>query len=551
MVGPVPASNPYNVFGQDINDWHYRMLELGPRTDHIVGDVFRAVAGFRGEIPDTTWNWELGALYSEDDRFEKFAHDVSASGLLAAFASTDPTTSIDVFGNRANGAPLGNQAVLQALEISETSRAESKLANWDGRIRGELFDLPGGAVGVAVGGGLQDETVDYQPDLIYQSGDSATGQESHPFSGHRQSESAFIEVAIPLFGPKQSIPLLHSFEVRAAGRYDHYSDFGDTENPKISGRYQPFANESVTFRASYGTSFQAPSFSALGLTFLNFPDVLVPATSPNGTPYNNAGDLDQLGGGSLFVANPTLKPQTSQNWGAGVIVNPPFLKHLTVSVDYYNLAISKVFFQDPQFIVNHFNPGQIDPLTGNPYITVDGFGNLISEDVPTLNLAAIDTDGIDIGLAYEWPTETAGRFTLTANYTYVLKWDRVPFPNAPKEDFNGDFSDDSALFGAIPRLKGEAGITWDYHGFSTGITTHYIGDYIDGARPGHHVNEYWSEDAQASYLFRKTNTKVTFGIINISDERPAKSYAAFSDFYARDLYDIRQRMYYVSVDQKF
>jgi len=34
-------------------------------------------------------------------------------------------------------------------------------------------------------------------------------------------------------------------------------------------------------------------------------------------------------------------------------------------------------------------------------------------------------------------------------------------------------------------------------------------------------------------------------------EAPPKAYAAFADFYARDLYDIRQRMYYISVTKRF
>src|SRR5438046_38906 len=98
---------------------------------------------------------------------------------------------------------------------------------------------------------------------------------SHCRSMVRQSENAYIDVRFPIVSPQMAVPAIHSFEVEAAGRYDHYSDFGDTENPKVSGRWQPFENESVTFRASYGTSFQAPSFSALGLTYLTFPDVAV------------------------------------------------------------------------------------------------------------------------------------------------------------------------------------------------------------------------------------------------------------------------------------
>jgi len=73
------------------------------------------------------------------------------------------------------------------------------------------------------------------------------------------------------------VPGLHSLSVSAAGRYDGYSDIGDTENPKVTFRYQPLENEMVTFRGSYGTSFQAPTFPETSENFLNFPQVLVPS----------------------------------------------------------------------------------------------------------------------------------------------------------------------------------------------------------------------------------------------------------------------------------
>ena len=57
--------------------------------------------------------------------------------------------------------------------------------------------------------------------------------------------------------------MLESLELNLAARYDDYSDFGNTTNPKISARWAPI--ESLAFRASWGTGFRAPSLAQIGL----------------------------------------------------------------------------------------------------------------------------------------------------------------------------------------------------------------------------------------------------------------------------------------------
>jgi iron complex outermembrane receptor protein len=541
----IPVTNPYNVFGVPIDTWRYRPVELGPRTEENTADIFRAVAGFRGKIPSAcNIEWELGTFYSEDDRFHRFGHDINGGALLAAINSTDPATAFDPFGNHDNPA-----AVLKAIDLTIFDRAFSTIAGFDGLVRGDLYDLPGGTLKGALGGGMHVETAKYEPDSAYQTG-TFTGNSQQPWKGDRRVDDAFAEVGIPVFGKDFKAPLLHKLEVTAAGRWDHYTDFGDTENPKVGFRYQPFENESVTFRGSYGTSFQAAPLADLSQNFLNFPQVAVPATSPNGFAYANAGQIDQLQLGSRVIGNPSLKPQTSDNYTIGIVLTPPQVKNFLLSVDYYRLDMKNIVFNDPQFIINKFNPGDVDPVTGNPLLTVDAQGNLVAEEVPFLNLAAIDTDGFDIGAAYALPLDYLGKLTFNLDANYVLHWKRQAGPNSPFESLLGRFSDDSALFGAMPHLKGNVGFIWEWKDFSFGTTARYVGDYRDDVT-SRDVGDYWAIDMQWSYYWRKFDAKFTFGINDINDEAPPKAYAAFADFYARDLYDIRQRMYYVSVTKRF
>ncbi|MFX8785970.1 TonB-dependent receptor, partial [Acinetobacter baumannii] len=67
-------------------------------------------------------------------------------------------------------------------------------------------------------------------------------------SGDRDITSAFAEL---------QIPITKTIEAQLAARYDDYSDFGDTFNPKFAIRWEPL--KQLMFRTSYSTGFRAPS----------------------------------------------------------------------------------------------------------------------------------------------------------------------------------------------------------------------------------------------------------------------------------------------------
>ena len=58
-----------------------------------------------------------------------------------------------------------------------------------------------------------------------------------------------------------NVPVFKGLDLTGAVRYDRYSDFGDTINPKLSVRYKPF--DQLLLRASYSTGFRAPSLYEL------------------------------------------------------------------------------------------------------------------------------------------------------------------------------------------------------------------------------------------------------------------------------------------------
>ena len=152
---------------------------------------------------------------------------------------------------------------------------------------GPLFHLPAGDVRVAVGAEYMYEN--------YKGNNSRTLTRAGVNSlqdkdATRRVQSVFGEVNVPLLGEEAGI--FHSLTFSASGRYDDYSDFGHTFNPKLGLTFEPV--EWLRLRGSWGKAFQAPGLSDLALAASNSLNVIPlsvrnfadPAT-PAGTTNNN------------------------------------------------------------------------------------------------------------------------------------------------------------------------------------------------------------------------------------------------------------------------
>ncbi len=84
------------------------------------------------------------------------------------------------------------------------------------------------------------------------------------------------------------VPISKSLDLDISDRQDRYSDFGTTNNGKVTLRYQPA--EFLTFRGTASTGFRAPT-----LFNLYSPDSLAASTSGtmgSGNPYCTAGNYN-------------------------------------------------------------------------------------------------------------------------------------------------------------------------------------------------------------------------------------------------------------------
>ena len=117
-------------------------------------------------------------------------------------------------------------------------RAEAELRMFDVKAAGDLAELPGGTLALAVGAETaQEETSDISDSLSMSNKIVASGGTSN--SGSRSRDAAYAEFMIPIIGEDNRISGIHSLGVQAAWRVEQYSDFGSADNPKVGVKYSP------------------------------------------------------------------------------------------------------------------------------------------------------------------------------------------------------------------------------------------------------------------------------------------------------------------------
>jgi len=156
---------------------------------------------------------------------------------------------------------------------------------------------------------------------------------------------------------------MKSLDFTLAARYDHYSDFGSTTNPKASFRFQP--SKAFLLRGSFSTGFRAPtlydinaaqSFGTPGTVNDPGNSHLGPQFNADGTPKLDAdgnpviGCVPNAGYAKNAVCkiqpevlnggNTNLKPEKSRNATLGIVLEP--FRDFTFGVDAFRVNMTLV-----------------------------------------------------------------------------------------------------------------------------------------------------------------------------------------------------------------
>ena len=371
----------------------------------------------------------------------------------------------------------------------------------------DLFTLPGGSAGIAIGLQRRVETFRFDPDP------NTDGAVPDPTIIGKTGVNSFFAEAV--------LPFAKGLEVQAAIRFeDHGSVVGKTVDPKLAVRYD--ATPWLAFRASYGTSFQAPSSNQQG--------GIVNSGNVN---YRTVGGTATCGGSDLSsfivaqVGRPigNLKPQSAENINLGVVVNAG---KFDASVDYwrYNYSNLIVNTQNAQALLDSTCNGVANglPPTPSDLITRAANGQPTRITLALQNANRAITDGVDVAISYQ--TETGiGKLGARLAATYVNRFSFTT--GVVSTELAGTRNFLSGSFGSLPRWRGNLTGTFDSGAHSFLAVGRYSSAYTNddpvGATTVPRIKKFITADAQYSYSLKKLigeDATLTVGVKDIFDTDP-------------------------------
>ncbi|HET7203705.1 MAG TPA: TonB-dependent receptor [Steroidobacteraceae bacterium] len=538
----VPVTHPNNPFAgaESISIRRYRSVDAGARQWDIESDNLRLVLGLRGKLMDR-WDWEVAAqrARSESEQTGDKSMGWVRTDLLQA----------EINAGRYNpfGGTYNPQEAIDAITTNVIRQGSSDMTAYDAQISGELFDLPAGTVAMATGVEYREESIKDVPDDQFQRG-LIFGTEAIQAQASRDSWSAFVEFAIPV---------LESLELNLAARYDDYSDFGDTTNPKISARWEPI--DGLAFRASWGTGFRAPSLAQIGLgpsaESQFFKDTYWCAEQ--GISSTDCQVLDYT---INFTGNPDLDAEESENFNVGVAWRPNDMWQM--SADYWDIKQENKIDEEPfGYLYLNFCQVQDSPVcVRNAPLAGDTLGELQSISATFTNIGEQTTNGVDVSVYFRSEL-MGGDLTLGLDYSRMLEFQKVELNQDGtaliERDLTGEYEYPEDRF----VLTGD----WGTGDWGVRATVNYIGSFEDAPDVDFDgVLDYDTNDTRKVDAFTTLNLQgrytgfdgltIAVGVDNAFDEEPPQAIGdGDTDVYGyvSALHDPRGQFFYGKVTYRF
>ncbi|QDX27898.1 TonB-dependent receptor [Sphingomonas suaedae] len=271
------------------------------------------------------------------------------------------------------------------------------------------------------------------------------------------------------------LPVFDTLNIQVAARFEDYGGAtGSTFDPQIRARWQ--VTDWLALRGGFGTTFRAPTLNQLAPGSITALQIIDTTFRP----------IDVFG-------NPNLVPESSKNYGGGILLNAG---GFSASLDYYRYDIEDVIVSDPLIsMVNTLFPS----TGGNTCATNAGLASRFTfstgpcdatttrtaiSRVKTFNQngASITNEGIDAVVGYRsndlFGSDT--RFGIGGSVTYTLQ-NRISdiFVEGtlvqPGYDGVGLLNYQTTLY-PVPEWKGQA-----YLELGTGpVDARLTATYIDG-----------------------------------------------------------------------
>ena len=611
-----------NASGRDLIMERYRVIDAGPRQGIVDKNEYRVVAGLRGDL--WGWDFDTGFVYHQANKTDLTKGRIS----MTAFQNQINLSTPDAYNpfnggcydpTRAYAAANGdctpsNQAAIDAISIDVFRKGETTLALADFKVsKPDIFTLPGGDVGLAMGVEWRRETFeddrDPRLDGTFTFTDSVTGDffgsdvlgssPSPDTSGNREVYSAFAEAFIPLVGEDMEIPLVQELTLQLAGRMEHFTDVDETAIvPRIAASWTVF--DSLMLRGAWSQGFRAPNLVQVndaGTTRVNTRDDYVQCYAQ--ILKNEIATFDNCTGEgtvSLRTGTNALEPEDTESINLGVVLTPSFIPGLTITADYWRVeqkGIVGVFGDDNAIALDLLrrlngstNPNVIREAPDADQVALfagtglDPVGDVIQVLDPYLNLDSRRVKGWDFGVFYEIPEFGLGEFDLAFNAALLESFfqspgadgqellDAVADSTLPDSIVISDIGEQRGINGR-PKWRWTAALNWKSGGWRTTLFGRYVGSVLDdsvtqnatdinGAAnpdPGafYPVDDWFTLNASVSYTINNDTgldgTRLRFGVNNLFNEAPPLADESYGFF--SQLHNARGRQYTFEIRKKF
>jgi iron complex outermembrane recepter protein len=555
------------------------LYELGARQYAFDRDMYRGVVGLDGTFAapfsdDDDWRWETSYTYGRTSTYilQHLASIVNMyDGLRVEPNPAGGFQCTDVAARARGCIPINlftgqsftpQELAWLAADGSVNSDVDQQVAV--ATLTGDLFDLPAGAVGAAVGVEWREETSSFQPDTAFANG-LLSGAQQFPVSGEFSVREAFIELNVPVL---KDLPLVERLDLEAAYRTADYSSIGNADSWKFGGSWKPI--EDLRLRAVKARAVRAP----------NIGELFAPPT------YGGASALDPCSGGGRITGldparaaarqaycasigitpayiqpnpivftytggNEELDAETADTLTVGLVYTPRFLPGASLSVDYYDIAIDDAISNlGTQLLLDNCadssDPFFCENITRSP-TTLE----VTRVDNPTLNVATIETQGVDLELGYQRPIDSLGaQFGLSLNYTHLLKFETQPLASAQVIVSDG--------LSTFPQDKANLRLSLDRGPWHVSLRQRYIGPtkrILTLSFDGNEIPSFFYTDAQLRYTHDQRYS-VYLGVDNLFDKEPPiipVGYPGNVFGYNTDprTYDTLGRMMYIGMSAQF
>lgn len=560
-------------------------------------DIFRAVVALEGDFNvfgDKNWKWELAGNYGRSETKSEIPtintqNFLNATGAITTAnpngipclaglpSSGGPTITSTCAGLNLFGYGASSQAARNYVTMIATPDSVNEQKDFTASLTGALFKLPGGDFSFALGYEHREEHEKFDPSAAYlgapdtdptvdSNGDgnptndvTAYGQ-TVPFApidaGYHTNE-VYGELQADLIGPEQHIPLVRTLELQGAVRYVNNSVNGGAVTYTGGGRWSPV--NGLTVRGNFTHSIRSPSITENqnpAQSYFGFAvdpcDAKNVTSGPNpaarqknctaaltaaGLTPAQIADFGSLSNDRSFLqgvaGDASLKNEAANSFTVGGVIQPRFVRGLTVSADYVNIAVKNVItsqssddvlsacYDSASYPNNPFCARQVRDNTGQVSYLVTGYVN-----ADQLHYRGIVAQG-----EYRTATGFLGANSSVGfgvSYQHLFELSSTTAGTKTKTAGNAGYSVD----------KGTLSVTYDNSGFEYFLQLAYLGpaaidvnaapDYY----PQNHYNKVVFTNMAISYAVNK-QFQFRLNVDNVFDTKPPFPSSGTSDVYFR------------------